>query len=457
METHPTPSWVHRLSSWLLLLTLLYSAIGTPDFHRDALTVASTDSVNPINRFIWLALMAAALPLIRSRWTGLQDTFKAGWPLIALFVYFTCSTVWALDPDASRRRVLLAWVQIILVATLTSSIRDRLILIRCIFMSCVITACADLVTWVVMPGFAMTDEGLAGLQPQKNLTGLIMMYGLLAGGTLLFCRLGKQERRLTWAGNALLLALLLASRSKTSLAIILVMPGLLWLFFMLTRSRKSAALAIACGTVGSAIGTVFGYLIWCSTTNSDPMVLFRNMTFTGRTDLWSFMLLEIQKRPWFGAGFYSFWAINPAVQPSLKSSMWFGNEVHINEGHEGYIDLIATGGLVGLAMGVGILVYAITLAVKAVAKAPIWHGPHSATMIRPVAFFHLAFLLALSIHNFTESNLFSNNGLLAVALYFSLFELTSWNRQRIMHDPAHKPWDGSVTLPSRTHEAQLVP
>ncbi|GBR06464.1 hypothetical protein AA0522_2095 [Gluconacetobacter liquefaciens NRIC 0522] len=214
METYKEPSWVYRLSAWVLLLTLLYSAIGTPNFHRDALTVSDTDSVNPINRFIWLALLAGAFPLIRVRWPKLQDTLKAAWPLIALFIYFSFSTFWALDPDASKRRVLLAWVQIILVATLTCSIRDRLLLIRFIFLSCVITACADVVTWIIMPGFAMTDEGLAGLQPQKNLTGLIMMYGLLAGGTLLFCDLSRRERWLTLGGNTLLLALLLASRSK---------------------------------------------------------------------------------------------------------------------------------------------------------------------------------------------------------------------------------------------------
>ncbi len=458
METYKEPGWVHRLSAWVLLLTLLYSAIGTPNFHRDALTASDTDSVNPINRFIWLALLAAALPLIRVRWSRLQDTFKAAWPLIGLFIYFTCSTFWALDPDASKRRVLLAWVQIILVATLTCSIRDRLLLIRCIFLSCVLTACADLVTWIIMPGYAMTDEGLAGLQPQKNLTGLIMMYGLLAGGTLLFCSPSRRERRWTLGGNALLLALLLASRSKTCLAIILVIPGLLWLFSALVRSSRAVAIAIACGTAGSAIAVIFGYLIWCTTTNNDPTFLFRDMTFTGRTDLWTFMLLEIQKRPWFGAGFYSFWAINPAIQPSLKTSMWFGSEVHINEGHQGYIDLMATGGIVGFTLGVGILIYAIILAIKAIAKTSARNRPHPVVMTKPVAFFHLAFFLALSIHNFTESNLFSNNGFLAMALYFSLFELTSWNRQRVRHDPARKPWEGSVTVTLSAHknDASLV-
>nr|WP_281271504.1 O-antigen ligase family protein [Gluconacetobacter liquefaciens] len=238
---------------------------------------------------------------------------------------------------------------------------------------------------------------------------------------------------------------------------ILVIPALLWLFSTLARSRRTAAIALACGTAGSLIGALFGYLIWCSVTNNDPTAPFQSMTFTGRTDLWTFMLLEIQKRPWFGAGFYSFWAINPAIQPSLKTSMWFGSEVHINEGHQGYIDLLATGGIVGFALGVGVLIYAIILAIKAIGKTPAWNRTHPVTMTRPVAFFHLAFLLALSIHNFTESNLFSNNGFLAMALYFSLFELTSWNRQQNMLDPARKPWEGSASVILSAHENDAPP
>ena len=38
----------------------------------------------------------------------------------------------------------------------------------------------------------------------------------------------------------------------------------------------------------------------------------------------SFVWEEVQKRPWFGAGYSSFWAIDPAIQPSLKSDEWFG-------------------------------------------------------------------------------------------------------------------------------------
>lgn len=441
METHKESGWVHRLTASLLLFALLYSVIGIPNFHRNVVTVASTDAVNPYNRFIWLALLAMSLPLLKIKWIEFFILFQKSWIIILLFIYFTFSTSWALDPDISRRRVMLAWIQIIIVATLTCSLRDRLLLIRFIFLVCVFTAFADLAAWVVVPGYAMTSEGLAGIQLQKNQTGLIMMYGLLAGATLLFCGPSQQKRWLIGGGLAVLFVVLLASRSKTSVAIILVIPAVLSLFSMLVRSTWATIVAIMCVAVSGMIGTAFGYLVWCDMTNDDPLAPFQKMTFTGRTDLWTFMLGEIQKHPWLGAGFSSFWAINPGVQPSLKTSMWFGSDALINEAHNGYLDLIATGGLVGFVLGVSVLIYAIILAIKAIANTPVYSKSQSTIMTRPLAFFHLGFLLALGIHNFTESNLFSNSNLLAVALYFSFFDLAYWKKQQAMLDPARQPWE----------------
>jgi hypothetical protein len=51
-------------------------------------------------------------------------------------------------------------------------------------------------------------------------------------------------------------------------------------------------------------------------------------------------------------------------------------------------------------------------------------------MARPTAIFHLTFLLGLLVHNFTESNLFSNGGLLAVGLLICILDLEKWRTSR---------------------------
>ncbi|WP_102326319.1 hypothetical protein [Komagataeibacter saccharivorans] len=98
--------WVSRLSSVILFSMLLYSVVGIPDFNRTAAVAASTDHVSPVNRFIWLGLLSLSLPLIRARWQAVLQLVRSSWLLIGLFLYFTCSTTWALDPTASSRRII---------------------------------------------------------------------------------------------------------------------------------------------------------------------------------------------------------------------------------------------------------------------------------------------------------------------------------------------------------------
>ncbi|WP_102326317.1 hypothetical protein [Komagataeibacter saccharivorans] len=135
-----------------------------------------------------------------------------------------------------------------------------------------------------MPGYAMTSEGLAGIQDQKNQTGLIMMYGLLAGGPLLLYRPPKRERYRIWQAMALLFFLLLVQPSKTCLSIIVLMPPLVCFFNRLTHS----ACPVRCGHHFPA-GHPDLHRIWLFPVvrghECRPFRPVQKMTFTSRTDL----------------------------------------------------------------------------------------------------------------------------------------------------------------------------
>jgi O-antigen ligase len=226
---------------------------------------------------------------------------------------------------------------------------------------------------------------------------------------------------------AMMAALLVATRSTTSQSVVLsaalVMPVLL----LIGRLPRRAIWAIAAAFIFGLFAVAFAYLAWCGVSGTDPMLPLRGVTFTARTDIWSFVVGEIGKRPWFGAGYGSFWSIDPAVQPSLKTDGWFGVDTIINEGHDGYLDQLATGGVVGLAGSLIVLVRAIILAGRAVGgAAPVALAWQEGRMARPTAVFYLALLLGLVVHNATESNLFANNSLLAVALLLCVLDLEKW-------------------------------
>jgi O-antigen ligase len=417
---------VQTLSVVLLVLTLLYVILGLPG--DDAADASQTDHVNPLNSWIWLGLLASSMPVLRRRWRDVMALTAGNWALVSLMFYFALSVTWALDPGASLRRLLFTIVQLVLFAILLSGIRRAPVVHVVIAAVCAVAALADLAYWVAAPGSAMTDEGFAGLQSQKNQTGLLMMYGCLAAASCMFLMRRWLWKAVFLAATVLMAALLVATRSTTSQSVVLsaaVGMPLLWQAARLPRRVILTIVAVVVVILPASI--VLGYLAWCGITGEDLLAPVRNMTFSARTGIWFFVIQEIQKRPLLGAGYSSFWAINPEVQPSLRTNEWFSLFAIINEGHNGYLDLLATGGVIGFAGGLFVLVRSIILAGRAMnhsqASAEAWSDGHLA---RPTAIFHLALLLGLVIHNFTESNLFSNNALLAVGFLLCVLDLEKW-------------------------------
>jgi exopolysaccharide production protein ExoQ len=418
-------AWVERLAVLILVLALLYAIVGIPSLDRDA--AVATDYVNPLNRWVWLGLLAMSMPILSQRWREVASLAMHSWALLLLFGYFALSTTWALDPDTSVRRLIFSLVQLVLFIIVLSGMRRPPLLHVVIAGVCVVIATLDLASWVVMPGYAMTSDGFAGLQLQKNQTGLLMMYGCLSAGCGVFLLQRRLHRWALASAVVMMAALLVATRSTTSQSIIIMAPIVVPVILLIARLPNPVIYAtVATGLLVLATAA-FGYLAWCGATGTDPMLPLRGVTFTGRTDLWSFVSGEIAKRPWFGAGYSSFWAINPAVQPSLKTDQWFGVYVIINEAHEGYLDLLATGGVVGLAGGLFVLFRTIGMAFRAITRtAPAARAWQDGTLAYPTAVFHLALLLGLVVHNFTESNLFSNNSVLAVAFLLCALDLERW-------------------------------
>lgn len=455
-----TPAWVNRLTTIVLALMLLYAIVGIPEFNRDA--AFATDYVNPLNRVIWLGLLALAAPVAIARWRSVLTLMAGAWPLLLLYGFFAASVFWALDPDASARRIMFTIVQLLLSVVLLSGLRRASTLHILIAAVCAAAAVEDMVAWVLWPGYAMTEEGLAGLQLQKNQTGLLMMYGCLSASTAFFLVRSRLVRTAIAGSIVLMVALLVATRSTTSQSIVLLAPVVMPAILLGSRLPARLIWALAAAMLAGLVALAFGYLAWCGLVNADPWLPMRGVTFTSRTDLWSFVLEEIAKRPWLGSGYSSFWAINPVVQPSLKSDMWFGTYAIINEAHQGYLDLLATSGVVGFAGGLFVLLRTLRTAGRAIVRAePAAVAAQTGRLAFPTAAFHMSLLVGLVVHNLTESNLFSNNSVLAVAFVLAALDLEKWRlatRQpaRILY-PNPRPFRPQPSLPDAAGVAVPAP
>jgi O-antigen ligase len=333
--------------------------------------------------------------------------------------------LWALDQAASQRRFLLSVVQVILLTIVVSGIRRAPVLHLTIAAFCMAACMADLLDFIVAPGHGMEDDGFTGLHTQKNQTGILLMYGCLATASCLFLVRSRLRRGIFAAVTLIMIGLLIATRSTTSAGVVgcaaLGMPVLLAIGRLPRRFRF--VIGSTCLLFMAAIAVT--YVTWCGVDGSDPLLPLRGATFTDRTDIWSFVAGELAKRPWLGAGYQSFWSIDPALQPSLKTDEWFATAA-INQAHNGYLDMLATGGVFGLVGSLLVVGRSIALAWRALSeKLPARLQPDGA-LAYATAGFHMSFLLGLIVHNFTESNLFNNAALLCVGFLLATLDLEKW-------------------------------
>jgi len=97
---------------------------------------------------------------------------------------------------------------------------------------------------------------------------------------------------------------------------------------------------------GYALGTVFLVLLFYAVPAvREGLVAFlaKDMTLTGRTDIWTDLLRE-RINPLLGTGYQSFW-LGPRVE-----HYWAKWVFHPNQAHNGYLETYINGGLIGVCL-----------------------------------------------------------------------------------------------------------
>ncbi len=346
-----TDRWIVLAAGTLLVLMLLYVLIGNkPYVHEVALDpLTGATEMSPINRYIWLALGALSVPLLWLRRADLIVAFRQLWPLLLLLAWFALTTRWALDPAASSRRLLLYGVNVAICVAVAVGLRDMRRAHTAMAVACAVVIAIDMASWIVIPGRSMTPLGLAAIHSHKNTLGAVMLLAGFVCGTYAWGQTRWLGRLFWWAVTLCAIALLIASRSKTSLGIFFALAAFTPAFVLLLKRRVIEIVGVT-ALVGFGIALLlFGWLGYAYAIGMDPVDPVRGVTFTQRTDVWAFVYQQAAQHPVGGVGFGSLWDVNPRVQPSLQTDYWFARpDAFTNEAHNGYLDIAATTGLVGL-------------------------------------------------------------------------------------------------------------
>jgi exopolysaccharide production protein ExoQ len=245
-------------------------------------------------------------------------------------------------------------------------------------------------------GEVMTPEAIAhqgawrGIYIHKNPFGRIMNLSAL----VFLVQTGDKGRqqRWIWAGFVGSALMVLLSTSKTSLLILVVLMALVPLF-RLWRLNYSRAVPLFIGLTLLASG---GMLLLLDGAEVILSAFGRDMTLTGRTELWELSLEKIMEQPLLGFGYTGFW--RRMAGESAEILLELGWEVP--HSHNGLIDLTLDLGLVGLLLFLGGFALTCWRSIRWIRLT------HDASGIWPMAY--LAFLF---LANLTESSLLRQNSL----------------------------------------------
>ncbi len=261
------------------------------------------------------------------------------------------SILWTFAPDLTpRRSVLLLGTSVFAVyMAMRFTLREQLQLLACA-LGIVIVLSFIFAIGLPKYGLMTVQEGgihagsWRGIMTHKNILGRLMN---LSSMVFLFVAIGNpiqnpKYRWLPWAGFILSIALIVLSTSTSSLVVCLSLMTILPLYRSWRRNyNQLIPLIIALILTVGSISTLL--------LNNLPVVadaLGKDLTLTGRTDIWSAMFDLIWERPWLGYGFNAVWR---DWDSEITAYLWRTLAWECPYGHNGFMDLLAELGFVGLS------------------------------------------------------------------------------------------------------------
>jgi exopolysaccharide production protein ExoQ len=321
------------------------------------LSASSELTGNPIDRNLYTVLLMLGAIVLFKRRRHVGSLLRANGPILLFFLYCAVSVLWSDYPEVSLKRWIKAVNDLVMVMiVLTDS--DRLAAIKRFLTRTgflLVPISILIIKYYPELGRGYKPDGrqaLTGITNDKNALGTTC---LLFGLGYLWCflaayrdREGKHRtRHLIVHGSLLVMVLWLFSKanSMTSLLCFVLASCLIMATSVPALARRRSVVNVLVATVL----VVPAFPLFLDTGTGLLKTVGRDATITGRTEIWK-EVLAIDTNPILGAGFESFWLGRPLDQPA---SGW---SFHVNEAHNGYLEVYLNSGWVGVVLLAAVIV-----------------------------------------------------------------------------------------------------
>jgi exopolysaccharide production protein ExoQ len=391
---------IQQLETWFMILSMWF-IIGNPMnvilYGESGGQEVSIDAAGSLEPNIVLGLYIISFLLILPRLGKVLYQILRGNFLIWIMVFMIlASTGWSDYPDITFRRGLIALGAACYGTYFATCFpfQEQIKIMATVFFASVMTS---LIFTILLPKYGIMSMpphigAWRGVYIHKQHLGTQM--SLMSAFFLIISKseVWQHKKHLGFLGIVSAIFLVLASKSSTGFISVLLLCSCVFIF-QLRRFRLDILTFLLITTVLS-VGSVIMYLL----DNAAIIVglLGKDLTFSGRDQLWGAVMEMVDKRPLFGYGYEAFWYIKgPSSLPDL---IWNRIGWDAPHAHNGLLEILLSLGWVGT--GIFLLTFG----------SNIWRS-FQRIAINPSAtsYCSMVFLIYIVLTNITEKNFFGSN------------------------------------------------
>lgn len=370
----------------------------------DAATLIRSSEGSLSNRISMLLFSIVALPLVLSHRERFLLLLYRCFPLLILVAWFFCTTVWSDAPDLTIRRLIRYSMFLWIAFATVVSLRDFNSFFLAMVGALGLVIAMDLVFVVFLPDLSITHSftgeqmGFAGIHDHKNSAGPFALVATVAFAGICGAANKWPNKLLAAVFCMASITFLLLTNSKTAIALLVTVPIIVAI--LLFKGHFGTLLAALAMTI---VGTLALVLALTATSVSDVLqAIFKDPTFTGRTDIWAGLIEMIADRPLSGIGWGALWGTSTSANPIVATgTSWLSQVNFLNSGHNDYLDIAAQAGIIGLILSVCVMIHCISSLRKLLLRC------QSGSECRKIILSAACIVALLMLCNFTESLLFS--------------------------------------------------
>lgn len=281
--------------------------------------------------------------------------------LIALMLIVGVSYFWSTAPDITARRIVAVYATTLGGVVLAA--RYRWAELAEVFATAfAILAVISFVMPLALPSIGVMHElfpgAWRGVWADKNALGGIMTLGfcILSAAAML----NPTRAMIWWPFAALSVLLVIMSTSKTSLvSVILGLGGLMFVAIV----RRGPGISVAASWL-AMLGLVMALCVALFASDLVFKALGKDATLTGRTEIWTAAMHQIEKRPWTGYGYSAVYDDTSRWGPRAKIVKEAGWAPH--HSHNTWIEQWLALGVFGLAAWALTFLQTVTLAIVSI-------------------------------------------------------------------------------------------